>query len=187
MPLTRARGRLRLRPTLIHYPSEKKKRTAFDVKGLTELGLVPINIIIDNEGPDALSVNGPTISLLDPRNRSFEAVPAKEVVKMILRRRSDGPTTLGRFPRFPLPRGRIGKDAFEIEADFIRKSLQHRVRPQSMSWGFVFFQLPEKEALWIGDKTQGGHKTLIGYKIYIPEVENTRTGEKLLYFEVELQ
>lgn len=157
------------------YDSEKKIRTAFDVKGLTKLGVVPINIIISNEGPDSLSVNGSTISLLDPHHRTFEAIPTKEVVEMVLRQRRRGggrPTSLGGIP---LPRSPIGKHAFEIETDFMRKSLKRRVRPRSTAWGFVFFQLPEREA------------ALNGYKLYILNVENNKTKEKFLYFDVELK
>ena len=66
------------------YPSETRIRTAFDVKGLSKLGLVPINIIISNQGPDALSVNGATITLLDPEYGSLPAIPPIAVVKMVL-------------------------------------------------------------------------------------------------------
>lgn len=159
------------------YLSEKKIRTAFDVKGLESLGLVPVNIIISNDGPDSLSVNGPTISLLDPWKQSFEALPATEVVAMILHR--GRPDTLGPFPqprRFPWElKRRKHKHAFEMEVDFTRKSLKSRVRPRSTSWGFVFFKLSESKA------------SLTDYKIYIPDIENDKTGEKFLYFDLELK
>ncbi len=159
------------------YPSETRIRTAFDIKGLSKLGLVPINLIISNQGPDALSIDGASITLLDPEYGSLPALAPREVVDMLLRHDR---SRRGRLGRVPLPgsgigRSRVEKRAFEIEDDFIRKSLKRRVRPRSTAWGFVFFQLPERKS------------RLTGYKIIIPDVENDRTQQKLLYFDIELK
>ena len=161
------------------YPSETRIRTAFDVKGLSKMGLVPINLIISNQGPDSLSIDGATITLLDPEYGSLQALPPKEVVGMILRQDRRNRSPLGRIP---LPRAGIGrgrsrveKQVFEIEDDFTRKSLKRRIRPRATAWGFVFFQLPERKP------------RLTGYKIIIPDIENNRTKQKLLYFDIELK
>lgn len=160
------------------YPTEARIRTAFDVKGLSKLGLVPINLIISNQGPDSLSVDGATVTLLDPEYGSLQALPPKEVVDMLLRQDRRRRRPLGvPLPRLGLGRGRsrVEKQAFEIEADFIRKSLKHRIRPRAMAWGFVFFQLPERKS------------RLTGHKIIIPDVENDRTKQRLLYFDIEIK
>ena len=161
------------------YPSETRIRTAFDVKGLSKLGLVPINLIISNKGSDSLSVDAATISLLDPEFGSLRALSPKEVVAMILRqdRRRRRPLSRVPLPGSGLGRGRsrVQKRAFEIEDDFIRKSLKRRIRPRTAAWGFVFFQLPERKS------------RLTGYKIIIPDIENNRTQQKLLYFDIELK
>ena len=161
------------------YPAENRIRTAFDVKGLSKLGLVPINLIISNQGPDSLSIDGATITLLDPEYGSLQALSPKAVVDMILRHDRSRRSPLSRVP-LPRPgigrgRSRVEKQAFEIEDDFIRKSLKHRIRPRATTWGFVFFQLPERKS------------RLTGYKIIIPDVENNRTQYKLLYFDIELK
>ncbi len=159
------------------YPSETRIRTAFDVKGLSKLGLVPINIIISNQGPDALSVNGATITLLDPEYGSLPAIPPIAVVKMVLNQARGRRRTLDRFPlpRTRIPGSRLEKRVFEMETDFIRKSLKRRIRPRATAWGFVFFQLPEKQS------------SLTGYKIIIPDIENDKTKQQLLYFDIELK
>lgn len=159
------------------YPSEARIRTVFDIKGLSKLGLVPINLIISNQGSDALSVNGATITLLDPEYGSLPALSPKEVVDMILRhdRRRRGPLGRVPLPRAGIGRSRVEKRAFEIEDDFIRKSLKRRVRPRATAWGFVFFQLPERKS------------RLTGHKIIVPDVENNRTQQNLLYFDIELK
>ena len=159
------------------YPTETRIRTAFDVKGLSKMGLVPINLIISNQGPDSLSVNGATITMLDPEYGSLQAVPPKEVVNMVLRQARGRPRTLDRFPlpRTRIPGSRLEKRAFEIETDFIRKSLKRRIRPRATTWGFVFFQIPERKS------------RLNGYKIIIPDVTNDKTQQQLLYFDIELK
>lgn len=86
-------------------------RTDFEVKGLPELDIVPLNIIVRTERTDAMLSDGRTISLPDQENRSFKAVPLEEVVPMILHQESSWPSTLSRFP---IPRGGILKDAFEM-------------------------------------------------------------------------
>ena len=158
------------------YPSETRIRTAFDIKGLSELGLIPINLIISNQGPDALSIDGATINLQDPDYGSLRALPPKEVVEMILRLDRGRRSPLGvPLPRLGLGRGRsrVEKRALEMEDDFIRKSLKRRIRPRATAWGFVFFQIPERKS------------RLTGYKIIIPDVENDKTQQKLLYFDIE--
>ena len=161
------------------YPSENRIRTAFDIKGLSKLGLVPINLIISNLGPDALSIDGAAITLLDPEYGSLQALPPKTVVDMILRQDRSRRSPLGRvpLPRPGIGRGRSGleKQALEIEDEFIRKSLKRRIRPRATAWGFVFSQLPERKS------------RLTGYKIIIPDVENDKTQQKLLYFDIELR
>ena len=158
------------------HPSETRIRTAFDIKGLSKMGLLPINLIVSNQGPDSLSIDVESITLLDPEYGSLQALSPREVVDMLLRH--DRP--LGRFP-LPRPgigmgrRSRVEKQLLEIRDDIIRKSLKRRIRPRATAWGFVFFQLPERKS------------RLTGYKIIIPDVENDKTQQKLLYFDIELK
>lgn len=161
------------------YPSETRIRTAFDIKGLSKMGLVPINLIISNQGPDALSIDVESITLLDTEYGSLQALSPREAVDMILRydrRRRGGLDPVPRpWPRLGRGRSRVEKQLLEIRDDIIRKSLKRRVRPGATAWGFVFFRLPERKA------------RLTGYKIIIPDVENDRTQQKLLYFDIELK
>ncbi|MCY3757861.1 MAG: hypothetical protein OXG96_09090 [Acidobacteria bacterium] len=161
------------------YPSETRIRTVFDIKGLSKMGLIPINLIISNQGPDALSIDSASITLLDPEYGSLPALSPKEAVRMILRHKLGRPVDLSPvpppWPPFGRGRSRVGKHILEIRDDFIRKSLKRRIRPRATAWGFVFFQLPERKS------------HLSGYKTIIPDVENDRTQQKLLYFDIELK
>ena len=159
------------------YETDEKIKTAFDVKGMEKLGIIPVNLIITNEGEDLISVSGQDVNLLDVKNQSIESTPPEEVVQLILNKGKE-PSASGRG-RSPLPlprRDTMRGDAFEIETDFTNKALKEaRVTPKSTASGFVFFRLPSKQM------------KLIGYKIYIPEIKNLRTQQNLLFFEIEMK
>jgi len=157
------------------YETKEKIKTAFDLKELEQMGIVPVHIIISNDGEDPIAISGQAINLLDSNNRSFEALPVDEVVRAIVYK--EGPRTSRNPSPLPFPRGsgRRG-DAFEIETDLTNKSLRDlRVAPKSNSGGFVFFRLPNNQM------------KLEGHKIYIPEIRNVKTRQSLLFFEIDLK
>lgn len=157
------------------YETKEKIKTAFDLKELERMGIVPVHIIISNEGEDPIAISGQDIHLLDANNRSFEPLPVDEVVRAVVYK--DSPRTSRNPSPLPFPRGsgRRG-DAFEIETDLTNKSLRDlRVAPKSNSGGFVFFRLPNNRM------------RLGGYKVYIPEIRNLKTRQSLLFFEIELK
>jgi hypothetical protein len=159
------------------YETGEKIKSAFDVKGMEKLGIIPVNIIISNDGEDLVSVSGQDINLLDDKNRSIESIPTEEVVHSILNRGKESSAPGRTRSPLPLPRrdGMRG-DAFEIETDFTNKALKEaRVAPRTTASGFVFFRLPNKQM------------KLSGYKIYIPEVKNLKTKQNLLFFEIEIK
>jgi hypothetical protein len=159
------------------YQTKEKILTAFDVKNLDKLGLIPILIIVTNDGDDPVLLSGSDVVLIDPKNQSIGQIPVDEVVQAILGQGKGTPKT-GRMPLpFPIPkRGGHNDDAFELETDFVNKSLKEtRVPPKSTVSGFAFFQLRDN------------HKSLEGYKIYVPEIRDLKTQEHLLFFEVEIK
>ena len=110
------------------FPSETRIRTVFDIKGLSKMGLVPINLIISNQGPDALSIDSASITLLDPEYGSLSALSPKEAVRMILRHKLGRPVDLSPvpppWPPFGRGRSRVGKHIFEIEGRLYSKVAQ---------------------------------------------------------------
>jgi len=157
------------------YETKDKIKTGFDLKELEQMGIVPVHIIISNDGEDPIVISGQDINLLDSNNRSFEPLPVDEVVRAIVYK--EGPRTSRSPSPLPFPRGsgRRG-DAFEIETDLTNKSLRDlRVAPKTNAAGFVFFRLPNNRM------------KLGGYKVYIPEIRNLRTRQNLLFFEIELK
>jgi len=157
------------------YETKEKIKTAFDLKELEQMGIVPVHIIISNDGEDPIAISGQDINLLNSNNRSLAALPVDEVVRAIVYK--EGPRTSRSPSPLPFPRGsgRRG-DAFEIETDLTNKSLRElRVSPKTTSGGFVFFKLPNNRM------------KLGGYKVYIPELHNMRTRQSLLFFEIDLK
>ena len=158
------------------YETKEKIKTAFDLKELEQMGIVPVHIIISNDSEDPIVISGQDINLLDSNNRSFEPLPVDEVVRAVVYK--EGPPRTSPGPsRLPFPRGsgRRG-DAFEIETDLTNKSLRDlRVAPRANAGAFVFFRLPNNLM------------RLRGYKVYIPEIRNLKTRQSLLFFEIDLK
>jgi hypothetical protein len=159
------------------YETREKIKTAFDLKELDQAGIVPVHVIVTNEGKDTIAVSGEDINLLDSNNRSFESIPIDEIVRAVVYKGSPRTSRSPSPSPIPLPRGggRRG-DAFEIETDLTNKALKElRVAPQATAGGFVFFRLPDNRM------------RLGGHKVYIPEVRNLKTQENLLFYEIELK
>ena len=157
------------------YETKDKIKTALDLQELEQMGIVPVHIIISNDGEDPIALSGQDISLLDSNNRSYQPLPIDEVVRAIVYR--EGPRTSRGPSPLPIPRGHGRRgDAFEIETDLTNKSLRDlRVAPRTNSGGFVFFRLPNNRM------------KLGGYKVYIPEIRNLKTQQRLLFFEIDLK
>jgi hypothetical protein len=158
------------------YETREKIKTAFDLKELDQVGIVPVHVIVTNDGEDTIAVSGEDINLLDSNNRSFESIPVDEIIRAVVYKGSPRTNRPSSSP-IPLPRGsgRRG-DAFEIETDLTNKALKElRVAPNATAAGFVFFRLPDNRM------------RLGGHKVYIPEVRNLKTQEHLLFYEIELK
>jgi hypothetical protein len=158
------------------YETREKIKTAFDLKELDQVGIVPIHVVVTNDGEDTIAVSGEDINLLDSNNRSFESIPVDEIIRAVVYKGSPRTSRPSPSP-IPLPRGsgRRG-DAFEIETDLTNKALKElRVAPRATAGGFVFFRLPDNRM------------RLGGHKVYIPEVRNLKTQEHLLFYEIELR
>ena len=159
------------------YQTWEKLKTVFDLKELDRMGVIPIQLVLTNEGEDTIVVDGREIHLLDGKNRSIDGMAAEDVVRLMMSKSDPtSPKSPSKSPLpFPLPGGRRG-DLFEIETDLTNKSLgEVRVTPKSTVGGFLYFRLPEKQ------------RGLRGYKVYVPEIRNLRSAEALLFFEIDLK
>lgn len=159
------------------YQTWEKLKTVFDLKELDQMGVIPIQLVLTNEGEETIVVQGSEIILLDGKNRSIEGMAVEDVVRVVMGKSAPPATKSPSKSPLPFPRsgGRRG-DIFEIETDLTNKSLgEVRVMPKSTVGGFLYFRLPENQ------------KDLRGYKVYVPEIRNLRSGESFLFFEIELK
>lgn len=160
------------------YETSDKIKTAFDLKDLEKLGIVPVNVIISNEGEDLILVSGQDVNLLDSKNHSLQSLAVEDVVQALVTK-GKSPSTHGPNPSSPIPlprRDSLRGDAFEVEMDLNNKALKEvRIAPKTTASGFVFFRLPDHQM------------KLAGHKLYIPQVKNLKTKEDLLFFEIEFK
>ena len=159
------------------YDSREKLKSAFDLKELDDAGIRPVHVIVTNQGEDPIEITSAEVRLLDSSNRSLEPLAIEEVLRAVLYKDKGDPPQKRAPSRLPIPKGSGRKgDAFEIEADLLNKSLKDsRFGPHTTMAGFVFFKVPENQG------------RLAGYKLYIPQIRNLRTGQELLFFEIELK
>jgi len=157
------------------YETKEKIKTAFELKELEQKGIVPIHIIISNEGEDPIAISARPRQSRRPMRRKTWGPRLDEVVRSVLYKPGQHSSRTPSPLPFPRGRGRQG-DAFEIETDLTNKSLREtRVAPRANAGGFVFFKLPNNRM------------RLGGYKVYIPEIHNVKTRRSLLFFEIELK
>ena len=159
------------------YQSWEKLKTVFDLKELDQMGVIPIQLILTNEGDDTIAVDGREIHLLDGKNHSIEGMAVEDVLRVVMGKYAPTATKSPSKSPLPFPRssGRRA-DIFEIETDLNNKSLgEVRISPKSTVGGFLYFRLPENQ------------RDLRGYKVYVPEIRNLRSGEELIFFEIDLK
>ncbi len=158
------------------YQTWEKLKTVFDLKELDQMGVIPVQVVLTNEGEETIVVQGSEIHLLDRKNRSIEGMTVDDVIRVVMGKSAPPTKSPTKSPLpFPRPGGHRG-DLFEIETDLTNKSLgETRVTPKSTVGGFLYFRLPENQ------------RDLSGYKVYIPEIRQLRSGESLLFFEIDLK
>jgi hypothetical protein len=146
------------------------KTSIFSVQ-YDEIGMVPILLVVTNDGDQPVSLAGMKAQLVTvDRTKLSPAVPDD------IERRLSRPTA--NTNRYPLPfptkkvKGGVGKEAREeIEnAQFGAKA----VEPHSTQAGFLFFDV------------RGISTPLAGARFYLTGVRNAQ-GSEMMYFEVPLE
>jgi len=142
-------------------------------------GLLAVEILVVNNRAGEIALNVDRIALLRNGDKFVQLRPEEAALMMYPLPEGD-PPKMGPRP-LPLPRRPGGprdkKRAEREEAEASLASRRFRTRfipPGGRARGFLYFSLGEVET------------DLAGMQLYVPEVDDTGTGEGLLFFEIAL-
>ncbi len=148
------------------YNTEDKIKTAFGKVNPYSFGVLPVLVVIQNDGDKAIRLDRAKFAYVPPDGARIDATAARDV------RYANGPS---RPPIVPGPTGpkpgRVKKnplDAWEIEG---RAMAAQMLPPGQAASGFVYFQTPLQ----------------VGSTIYVSGLVEAATGKELLYFEIPLK
>src|SRR3954451_4407857 len=148
------------------YSSGEKVKAAFGKVDPYEYGVLPVLVVIQNEGKEAIRLDRLKVEYVGPGNQRVEATPTKDV------RYARGPQ---RPSVTPGPGGRVAikskknpLDAWEIDG----RAFAAQMLPAGQSAsGFFYFQTELQS----------------GATVYINGMREASTGKELFYFETPLQ
>ena len=147
--------------------TDEQARPAFGKLNPYEHGILPVLVVMQNEGEQTLTLEGIKAEYISPRGDHVEATPAGDVKYVY------GPRKPKMVPS-PLPRlpGRSKSknplSAWAIEG----RAFSARMLPPGQSEsGFFYFQT--------------GHQQ--GSKLYLTGIREAGTGQELFFFEIPLE
>ena len=148
------------------YSSGEKVKAAFGKVDPYEYGVLPVLVVIQNDGKEAIRLDQLKVEYVGSKNQRVEATPVKEV------RYAHGPQ---RPSVAPGPAGRVAikskknpLDAWEIEG---RAFAAQMLPPGQSASGFFYFQAELQP----------------GATVYISGMREASTGKEIFYFETPLQ
>jgi hypothetical protein len=148
------------------YESEDEAKSAFGKARPYKLGILPVLVVIQNDGTEAIRTENLKVELLGPNRSRVPATPAAEV------RFATGP----RKPRMtPGPIGGVGigrnknpLDAWEIEG---RAFAAKMIPPGESAHGFFYFETGLQR----------------GMRLYLTGLEEAGSGKELFFVEIPLE
>ncbi len=144
----------------------------FDKNDIVTRGIMPLAVVIFNDNTFPIVVDGSAVELImkDERTRSLQP---NEAVGRLFQKGG------GSWLPQPLPRPPTG-DRLNPEAleDFEHKFLnQITVAPNGKAGGFLYLPVPQEDLA----------NYLSQALVYIPNIYREDTGDKLIFFEIELK
>lgn len=149
------------------YETDEETREAFGKVNPWRMGILPVLIVVQNDGKDALRVDRMQIYYELPDGSRVESTPASDVKYLRgARQPKPVPGPFGGVGVSRIPKNPLGE--WEIEG----RSFAAKMIPAGQSAsGFVYFQAPQASA---------------AASIYLSGLENAVTGKELYYFEIPL-
>ena len=149
------------------YSTEDKAKLAFGKLNPYEWGILPVLVVIQNDGDKAIRLDGVHAVYTGPQGDKVEATPAKDMRYLRAPQRPDvitgpaGKTKIGRSKKNPL-------DAWEIEG----RAFAAKMLPAGQTAsGFFYFQTGLQR----------------GATLYLSGLAEAGTGQELFYYEIPLE
>jgi len=153
------------------FQGKDKIKSAFPKTDLEKVGVVPVLVVISNDNDYPIHLDRMRIELITSDRQEMDPTPVEEV---LLPARVKPPSLSPRPSPIPIPgRGsRRPPKTNEIEE---RAFVAPVVEARSGANGFFYFRLGK------------GPDRLRGAKLFAGGLRNARTGQEILYFEIELR
>ncbi len=149
------------------FDDPEEARAAFGKLNPYEHGVLPVLVVMKNNGKNTVRFDRMQVTYVAPRGRKVDATPAMDVMYL----KAGGRPRLSTSPiptggaRVKIPKNPLKNDVI-IERGFAAKMLP----PGDSAHGFFYFQT--------------GHTR--GTSLYISGITETPSGQELFYFEVPL-
>ena len=148
------------------YESDEDMQSAFGKTPLTRYGVVPVLVVIDNDGAKAVTLRL-RVEFIANGNQKIYPTPPMEV-RFLKPNKPPSPTDLGKVSPIPLPKKKNPLDSWEVDGRaFVAKMVP---AGESVS-GFFYFQ----SAIWKNAR------------IVIDGIRDSATGNPFIFFELPLE
>jgi hypothetical protein len=133
-------------------------------------GILPVFLIISNDGDQPITVNNMEVQLVTGRNAKLDALTTDDVFRRVahISGNSSGPIRVGPIPLSGNKNKKAQKEYEEIQS---AKFEAQAVEPHTTKSGFVFFDV------------EGVKQPLDGSHVYLTGVRDAG-GAELMYFEI---
>jgi hypothetical protein len=148
------------------YEKEEETRQAFDKLDPNRYGVLPVLVVVRNDGSETFSLEGMRVSYISATRQRIESTPPREVAYV------DTPDQ-PKVYRAPLPLPRTGpkKSALSAWAIEGRAFAARMLPPGETASGFFYFLAPHRA----------------GASLYITGIREASSRRELFYFEIPLK
>ncbi|MFN0106841.1 MAG: hypothetical protein ACKV2U_32710 [Bryobacteraceae bacterium] len=149
------------------FDDSDEAKTAFGKLNPYEHGVLPVLVVMKNNGKGTVSFDNLQVSYVAPRGRKVDATPAADVLYLKAGGRP-------KVSNSPIPTGgsrvKIAKNPLKNDVIIERSFAAKMLPPNDSAHGFFYFQT--------------GHSR--GTSLYISGIREAQSGKELFYFEIPL-
>jgi hypothetical protein len=152
----------------VPYTSDEQVRSAFGKLDPNKYGILPLLLVIHNEGNQTLRLDNLKLEYITPGRTHIDPTPARDVPYV------SGNIKQPRIENSPLPTGspRVSRKKNPLAGGQIdvRAFSARMLPPGEQASGFFYFQTLNR----------------VGSKLYLTGIQEAASGKELFYFEIPL-